>query len=65
MLTKNKLAIVAVLIGLAFSVTGAQAQPVFDRTQTVVDRQGASVKRSIDRDGPNRREIQKWGLLGP
>jgi hypothetical protein len=40
MLTKNKLAIVAVLVGLASSVMTAQAQTVADQNQTVVDQQG-------------------------
>jgi hypothetical protein len=40
MLTKNKLAIVAVLLGLASSAMAVQAQTVVDRTQTVIDRQG-------------------------
>jgi hypothetical protein len=40
MLTKNKLTIVAVLLGLASSGMAAQAQTRADQNQTVVDQQG-------------------------
>jgi hypothetical protein len=40
MLTKNKLAIVAVLLGVASSVTAAQAQTAVDPSRGIIDSRG-------------------------